>query len=246
MLRKILLLLISIALCSAMCPDDEYCLSCNANRCAFCIYSYLNQDTGVCVPTAKIPHCTEYANETICIACAPGKNLKNNECVPITIENCKIAEMSENSVNGQFVVSETCLVCNDGILLTNGICDPNNKCAVANCLDCARDVDNNEVCVKCKEGNVLSMIDGSCVDKGIKGCLEIKDQTSTACDECLPGYYHSTGGKCLASTKYDEAEDFVESDPGVTEIDESDESEEEKSFIMGVIAIFTVILVNLR
>ena len=66
--------------------------------------------------------------------------MKNNICEKISIEKCVRVD-----TNGK------CIVCEDGILAKNGICDSNNECTIKNCKYCGDD-NGTEMCVFCDSG----------------------------------------------------------------------------------------------
>ena len=207
MIFRLLTLLFTISVLSAICPEDQYCLSCLSNRCVECIFSYINEETGACVvPENAIENCSEYTDATTCVACVPNYYLSQNECIKIPIENCLMAK--ETTVEGENSKTVECTICKDGILVTDQVCNTNNKCQIAACIDCMRDVpteenqEGEEICVKCEAGKSVNPLTGDCVDEVTANCLELDDEALESCGQCRPGFFNSVDDTCLATNVY--------------------------------------------
>lgn len=138
------------------------CVSMNNGVCTQCISNYVVV-SGQCQPL--IPNCTAYNLLTgICITCANGYTLQNQNCVQSqitpTITNCQVVDPNNTSnclicVYGYFPSGSTCQIvsslCN-GFNVQTGACFAclysltllNGKCIDSNCLSI-----NGNVCAIC-------------------------------------------------------------------------------------------------
>lgn len=143
-----------IILATITCPaQDQRCAACQADRCIVCYDSFLDE-TGRCRPsTISVDKCLQYASNGVCEFCQHGYTSTAGKCVKITIEDCD--EVDE---------SGRCVMCELGVRIQNGVCDPSIKCELPRCDFCT--VQNEiEVCSRCEPGWALLNTNGvnSCV-----------------------------------------------------------------------------------
>ena len=224
---RLLTVLFVITALSAVCPEDQYCLSCLNGRCQECIFSYLNEETGACVAADTIEFCSQYLNAETCDACVPNYYLSENKCIKIPIENCMVAE--EVQVEDSMAVK--CLICKDGLLVTENACSAENKCEINGCVDCERgepteeNKEGEEFCAKCEVGKSVNPLDGDCVEEVTENCLELDKEELASCGSCKPGFFNAKDDTCVAVTEYS-ADAFSTTK---TEVEQTEEQTEQQT-----------------
>lgn len=169
---------------------DEYCLSCEEEKCKACYESYLNTTTHHCEkPKINIPNCMAYTSEKSCLACGIGFYLSDEVCRPISKQNCAVADSLQ-----------LCRACLTRFAPTQGECDVKGTLCPANCLYCTRRYDQPS-CILC-DRNWAIIHDkngvGSCIStlQSIQNCMIVSHQR---CLICLYGFY-MINGICVQSS----------------------------------------------
>ena len=164
-------------------------------RCATCYASYHDVE-GQCRPPAlSIPNCLLYSDPTLCAVCAYGFGLLYNHCVPLEYgDHCRL-----------YGPEGRCLLCERGVMLTRGGCQPAEGClALPGCSHCARG-DALIGCLRCAPGYTVER-DATrgttrCVpSRGyLRGCwATLNGRLCAACDV----NYYVAAGACIPSPAY--------------------------------------------
>ena len=151
----------------------------------------------------------ELNGECITQSCPPGTFFNGETCVGCTLPNC--ANCSSLT---------TCVECNPGYYLSNGICLPcppscltcisgivctscppgfvirNGRCVrpcPACCPTCTYDANGNVRCLSCLTGFVFNGAQCLSCSVGIPGCIKCDN---CACTQCAEGYYKYNSTQC--------------------------------------------------
>lgn len=185
------------------CPCyDRNCLECDSplyGTCKKCNNNLNLTNEGTCV-NDSIPNCLYY-NDKSCDYCEFGYSLKDDTCIPQSV-NCTIVGCKEcYSQNGE----ETCIDCNDGYTLEHGKCTQNPECDlfVNNiCIHCPGDYFNlNSTCfLKCKGADCdTDKINNTCKNT----CIKCEKNSLIEIPNCKPKNY-CTVNNCAMCFKKEE------------------------------------------
>ena len=179
------------------CSNDLHCIMCLGQKCVMCAHTFPSPDTNCCqLPPVPQPNCYIYSSSTECATCQPGFYLSSNSaCLPI-----QGALASKCILGGQDDL--TCVVCDSGVLESEGNCGSNTGCSDPNCQLCYHDSNGTEQCYLCANG-FFALI-GPHFDQHF--CVAIshatnncdKSTSSNFCLICKAGFYYQNG-LCLSS-----------------------------------------------
>ncbi len=133
-----------------------------------------------------MPECTQCMNPST-------MTLYNGQCYPLA---CNIYGCS---VCANWATPVTCLQCNQGLLLSNGVCiklNCNNN--VPNCINCIE----NGTCLGCAQGYLLVNTTGttSCVQApsscNVPNCVQCVSGNPNQCSQCAMPYNVTSNGQC--------------------------------------------------
>ena len=161
---------------------DYLCTKCDVDnqRCAFCAYGYLNEETGQCVKPKKcISNCLSYASETECKDCNFGTQL-NEDGICAQFSKSQFPCASADSKGA-------CSSCFN-VAIENKTCKT-YKCSDPRCMVCSENG-----CLQCQMGHTMINL-GTCAPwssyPNWQHCYNT-DGTKN-CVDCDAGYYNDNG-----------------------------------------------------
>lgn len=174
---------------SAIVADE--CTSCNNT-------AFLNtQNIGCALIKEDIPQCVEYASPTACNICNERYYLSNGSCLAIpAAERCLVRNNS-----GQ------CIKCENGNILSSGVCTLPLDVEIRNCLEIQNDgIASSFVCNKCKKNAFAFNYMNTYVCKlntlgasSISNCVKYEIVAGTyTCRRCADGFYVSDSNTCVS------------------------------------------------
>lgn len=128
MIKTSLVLFVTLSALNA-CPGfDERCASCVGTQCRVCFDGYINAQGKCQRPQNIINNCLEYVGENTCKFCQHEYYVNSRgTCSRISNDDCLEVDQLNPS---------QCLMCEDNILVQNGICNDDIKCRLDNCKLC--------------------------------------------------------------------------------------------------------------
>ena len=174
-------------------PPDPLCTGCVAGRCTECLASYLDAESGRCVPPPTIlPHCLIYTPAGQCRFCQLGFESADEGCRPATMSQCLVAEAQGR-----------CRVCSRGRLPdVDGRCTAGSYCLLPHCALCERTL-GFETCFLCAERFAVSLdLDrfGTCqpLPAALPNCMAV---AGDRCLFCAVGHF-AVNDSCARSEAY--------------------------------------------
>ncbi len=167
------------------------CAKCGGDNCLLCYDAFINLSGGCTKVPIEIDHCLSYETLVSCKTCNLGYKVNNaGECEKINIEDCLQVDQ-----NGE------CIMCKEGVMVKDGLCDDGNDCGIHSCRLCKSNI-GIETCYKCEQGlTIYNFIDEDgflsqeCVlQNGFTiNCRETILGDKTQCSECDINYFYKFG-----------------------------------------------------